>query len=166
MLGKPVTFLLLFDLICGACPVSKAADVLGEERVGNLRIGMPGAEVKKLVGCALRRGPENSWGVDGAYHQIWRCGSCGLQLGMVSEKRGGPKCIGSITLDSPCTLATRQGIRIGSTEQEVQKAYKAWWNREDSQQNGCFVAGSLFGGIMFRFQGGKVREIFLGAAAE
>ena len=119
-----------------------------------------------MAGCTLRRGPENYWSADGAYHQIWRSDSCGLELGMVSEKRGGPKCIWSITLVRPSTLATSRGIRIGSTEREVRKAYKAVWNREDSQRSGCFVAGSIFGGIMFRFEDGKVREIFLGAAAE
>lgn len=74
--------------------------------------------------------------------------------------------IESITLTSPCTLATKQGIRIGSTEQEVRKAYRKDWNREDSASSENFVAGSIYGGIIFQFQDGKVTRIFLGAAAE
>jgi len=40
------------------------------------------------------------------------------------------------------------------------------WNREDSARTGSFVAGSIYGGIIFDFQKGKVSQIFLGAAAE
>ena len=75
-------------------------------------------------------------------------------------------CAYSITLAAPCTLATKRGIRIGSTEQEVKKAYKKDWNKEDSTSSGRFVAGSIYGGIVFEFQNGKVSRIFLGAAAE
>jgi hypothetical protein len=84
---------------------------------------------------------------------------------MVSKKRGGKKVVESIILTAPCALATKQGIRIGSTEQEVKKVYKKDWNREDSSQD-SFVAGSVYGGIIFQFHNGKVNQIFLGAAAE
>ena len=30
----------------------------------------------------------------------------------------------------------------------------------------CFIAGSIFGGVMFNFEKGKVSRIFIGAAAE
>lgn len=33
-------------------------------------------------------------------------------------------------------------------------------------EEGHFIAGSIYGGLMFDFEGGKVRSIFLGAAAE
>jgi hypothetical protein len=85
---------------------------------------------------------------------------------MVSEKRGGKKAIESITLTAPCTLATKRGIRIGSPEKEARKAYKKDWNREDNALSGSFVAGSIYGGIVFQLQNGKVSRIFLGASAE
>jgi hypothetical protein len=85
---------------------------------------------------------------------------------MVSEKRSGTKSVESISLTAPCTMATKRGIRIGSTEQTVRKAYKKDWNREDSICAGEFVGGSIYGGIIFQFKDGKVSRIFLGAAAE
>ena len=51
-------------------------------------------------------------------------------------------------------------------EEEVMKAYKSQWNREDSKHFGGVVAGSIYGGVMFNFKNGKVSRIFLGAAAE
>ena len=170
-IGRPVSGKVLFPIIlslflCGICFAAKGSDLLDSERIGSLRIGLSESDVKLSTSCALQRGPEKLWGADGAYHQTLRCDACGLRLGMVSEKRGGPKHIESITLVAPGTLATSRGIRIGSAEQAVRKAYRAEWNREESKQSGNFVAGSIYGGLLFEFQDGKVIQIFLGAAAE
>ena len=85
---------------------------------------------------------------------------------MVAKKKGGLKSIESITITSPSILQTQRGIRIGSTEAEVIKAYGRFQNAEDSKQGELFVAGSIFGGVMFDFQQGRVSRIFIGAAAE
>ena len=79
----------------------------------------------------------------------------GITLGLVSEKKGGPKSIERITLTSPSPLATSKGIRIGSTEAEVNKAYGRFRNVEDEQAFGGFVVGSVFGGVMFNFDAGQ-----------
>ncbi len=144
---------------------AKGSDLIADERIANLRIGLTESDLKKAIDCTLKRGPENLWGADGMYHQAWQCAECGLDLGMVSEQRGGKKVVESISLTAPCALATKRGIRIGSTEQEVRKAYKKDWNKEDSSQD-SFVAGSVYGGIIFQFRKGKVARIFLGASAE
>ena len=166
MLRKLSASFLLLGFLCGVGFSANAPDLLAEERIGSLRIGLHESDLKKSIDCVLERGPETLWAADGAYHQTWQCPACGLKLGMVSEKRGGMKSIESITLTAPCTMATKRGIRIGSTEQAVRKAYKKDWNKEDSTQSRSFVAGSIYGGIIFQFQDGKVNRIFLGAAAE
>jgi hypothetical protein len=63
-------------------------------------------------------------------------------------------------------VQTEKGIRIGSTEQEVNEAYGRFRNAEESKQGEVFVAGSVFGGLIFTFQQGRVSKIFIGAAAE
>ena len=166
MLRKLSATFVFLGFFCGLGFAATDSDLLAGERIGILRIGLHEADLKKSIDCDLKRGPETLWGADGAYHQTWQCPACGLKLGMVSEKRGGMKSIESITLTVPCTLATKRGIRIGSTEQEVKKAYKKDWNKEDSTQSGSFVAGSIYGGVIFQFQDGKVSRIFFGAAAE
>jgi len=153
-------------VLASACSFALSADEFFEEPIGKLRLGLSEVEVKKAIACARKRGPERLWGADGAYHQKWVYADCGITLGMVSEKKGAPKEVESITVVSPSDLATKSGIRIGSTEHEVRKAYASHWNKEDSTPSKTFVAGSVYGGLMFDFETGKVSRIFLGAAAE
>lgn len=166
MVRKILIPLLLVGFICNLSFAEDEFSLLREEQIGTLWIDLPEREVKKTIHCTLKRGPEKLWGADGAYHQKWEYAGCGITLGMVSEKKGALKSIESITLVSPGNLSTKRGIRIGSTEQEVMEAYRPNWNKEDSKAFGAFVAGSVYGGLMFNFQNGKVSRIFLGAAAE
>jgi hypothetical protein len=139
--------------------------LLKTERIGKLQIGLSEQKVKQKINCTLNREPEQLWEADGAYHQKWKYVDCGITLGMVSAKKGAPKSIESITLNSPSRLSTKRNIQIGSDKKAVMKAYQAEWNRENNRSD-YFVAGSIYGGLIFKFQNGKVSEIFLGAAAE
>jgi hypothetical protein len=139
--------------------------LLKNERIGNLRIGLSEAKIKQAIDCKPKREPEQFWGADGAYHQKWKYANCGITLGMVSAQKGANKSIESITIFHPSRLSTKRGIRIGSTESAVIKAYQAEADRSSSK-SGTFVAGSVYGGLIFQFQNGKVSQIFLGAAAE
>lgn len=98
--------------------------------------------------------------------QEWRFKKLGLQLSLASEKKGGAKSVLSITTEAPCSLATERGIRIGSTSTEVTRAYGDVRDKEQSEPGKTFVAGSIYGGVIFSFTGGKVSQIFIGAAAE
>jgi hypothetical protein len=166
MLKKIFASIILFGFVSSLSFAADGLDLLRTERIGALRIGLSEGEVTKRIHCILKRGPEELWGADGAYHQKWEYVGCGITLGMVSEKKGTPKLVESISLVNPAILRTKRGIRIGSTAQEVMKAYKSQWNREDSKTFGCFVAGSIYGGVLFNFENGKVSRIYLGAAAE
>ena len=151
-----------------AGPVAGAGDefaLLHSERIGDLRDGLPESALKGKIDCQPTRGPEELWGADGAWHQDWVYKDCGIVLGMASGKKGGRKSIESISMSAPSTLSTKQGIKIGSTEAEVRAAYQRDWNKDESGADD-FVAGSLYGGLIFKFEGGKVTSIFLGASAE
>jgi hypothetical protein len=139
--------------------------LLHQERIGDLRIGLSENELNNTIKCPLKLGPEQLWGADGAHHQQWNYAGCGIALGMVSKKNGATKSIESIAVTSPSTLTTKQGIGIGSTAQEVMNAYNHHWNNEESNSE-RFVAGSIYGGLIFNFKNGRVIRIFLGAAAE
>ena len=101
----------------------------------------------------------------GDYVQTWNYPSRGLSFVMAGPKKGGPKTISRLTIKAPCTLASARGIRIGSTEAEVRKAYARDIDKE-STRPGFIVAGSIYGGVMFTLGKGRVTEIFLGAGAE
>jgi hypothetical protein len=166
MAGRIFTIIALLVSLSGLPFAADEFSLLNEERIGDLRIGLSETEVKMAVKCPLKQGAEEFWAADGAYHQEWSGASCGITLGMVSAKKGGPKSVESITVVRPSKLGTKRGIRIGSTALEVMKAYKAHWNEEESKHFGRFVAGSIYGGLMFDIRDGRVSGIFLGAAAE
>jgi hypothetical protein len=156
---------MIFGLSYHTAVAADEFSLLKEEKIGHLKINLPEKEVKTVISCKEKRGADELWDADGAYHQEWAYDDCGITLDMISDKKRGAKKIASITLFAPSTLNTLRGIRMGSSMQEVIKAYKPYWNKEASDAN-QFVAGSIYGGLIFTIEKKKVSRIFLGAAAE
>jgi hypothetical protein len=165
MLKKCFISMIIVGFMCSA---AFAADEFSweKEQIGKLHIGLSETEVRQIIPGKPTRGAEKWWGADGQYHQEWQYPDGRITLGMVSKKKGGLKSIESLTITSPSILQTQRGIRIGSTEAEVVQAYGRVQNVEESRPGEFFVAGSIFGGVMFDFQQGRVSRIFIGAAAE
>ncbi len=139
--------------------------LMKSEALGGLRIDMPAAEVIKLIGTAPKQSKATKWGADGLYHQAWDYPARGISLNMCSESLTGKKTVFTVTIKPPCSFKTTKGISIGSTYDEVMKAYSASIDKESTNKS-TIVAGSIYGGIVFQFKGGKVSEIFIGAGAE
>lgn len=165
MIKQGILCIMLLGLISKPSSADEFA-LLESESLGSLRIGLSDTEVKKIIQCPLKQGTERFSEADGAYHQEWKFTGCGITVGMVSENKNSAQSISYISIKRPNTLKTLRGIGIGSTEQEVMKSYRSDWNKEESQASKSFVAGSLYGGLIFEFNKGKVSSIFLGAAAE
>ncbi|NWJ42591.1 MAG: hypothetical protein HXX12_16635 [Geothrix sp.] len=136
------------------------------ERIGALRIGMPRKDVLHVLAGTPVSGPIELWEADGNYYQLLDFQSLGVKIYLVSPSKSGAQIIASIRITSPCTLATKRGIHLGSSEQDVIKLYKSQQNKEDSELGTSFVAGSVYGGLIFQFSKGKVSQIFLGPASE
>ncbi len=145
--------------------VAAPPDLSIAERLGALRLNLPEAEAKQAINCPMTAGKEQKWEADGSYHQEWHF-ACGVDLGMVSEKKGGKKTVQTIKVSGASTLKTSRGIGLGAGEKDVAKAYAKEWSKEESQMPDLFVAGSIYGGVMFTFKDHRVSEIFVGAAAE
>jgi len=149
---------------------SRAADgeaMLRRESLGELRLGLPEKDVLKLLGKPAKQGALILQGADGTYVQDWHYPARGIDLTMTAgEKKTGAKSVTRFTAKAPNNFGTRQGIRIGSPENAVRKAYAAHVDRDSPAAPGTFVAGSIYGGIIFNFEKGKVSRIFFGAAAE
>jgi len=140
---------------------------MNDEQIGGLRIGMSEKELASSIAGKPIKGKEIFEGATGEYVQAWKYPGLGIELKMGSETKGGAKRVESITLTGPGSLATRAGIQIGSTEEEVIRAYGKYRDRDGGTRKGkSFVAGSIYDGLIFNFRNGKVVEIFLGAAAE
>lgn len=144
-------------------------DLLGNESLGQLRLGLSEHQMRAIVPGEPQKGEDVLWAATDEYGQEWHYPAQGITLQMMSATPGGEKAIGSITITAPSTLKSRRGIAIGSSQADVLQAYgelRAPDAEGFGQPGKIFVAGSIFGGMIFTFSDDKVSEIFLGAAAE
>jgi hypothetical protein len=140
---------------------------LRKEGLGGLHLDQPAKDVIKLLGKPEKEGKLELQEADGNYVQTWSYASKGIDLVMsAGGRKSGAKTVASITARSPCDLATHCGIKIGSPESATRKAYAAYIDRDSPPTPGVFVVASIYGGIIFNFEHGKVSRIFFGAAAE
>ena len=159
--------------LVGLAPATHAADeaaiqaLLRKEGLGALHLDQSEREVIKLLGKPEKEGKLTRQEADATYVQQWEFPSKGLSLLMsAGPKKNGARTIAAITARAPCPFATQRGIKIGDAESAPRKAYAAVADRESPAERGAFVAGSIYGGIIFNFEHGKVSRIFIGAGAE
>ena len=166
----------VFVLLCGVCLAllsetslaQQSPDLLAKENLGGIKIGLSEKQLLSVLGKAtVKKSAQTTLEeATGDYVQTWACADLGLTLRMSSgAKKTGAKSVASLTAVAPCKLRTARDIGIGSSREDVVKAYGAVEDKEASKQE-TFVAGSVYGGIIFSFKNGKVSQIFLGAAAE
>jgi hypothetical protein len=159
--------LMIIFLLMQITPVlAEDTSFLSREAIGDFSLGQSEKELKNNIHCTIKRSPDTLWGADGVYHQTWDCYDAGISFSMVSNQKGGKKTIESITISTPSQLKTKRGIQIGDSEQAVIQAYQNEKDVEASRPNEVFVAGSIYGGLIFQFKNGKVESIFLGSSAE
>lgn len=160
--------------LASAAPVLRAQEMskatqalLAAENLGGLRLDLSERDTLKLLGKPAKQGQLVKQGADGTYVQDWHFPAKGIELTMTTGgTKTGAKKIVSITASAPCTLATKLGLKIGSPESAVRKTYAAHVDRDSPVEPGIFVVGSIYGGMIFHFEKGKVSRIFIGAAAE
>jgi hypothetical protein len=152
-----------------ACDVSQKNDttfeLMNSESFGSLKMSMASGEVVKLLGKPEKQSKAMLQPADGAWHQTWVYMKKGIIIEMSSDSQSGAQQVCSVTLKSPCSLKTKKGIALGASYQEVMKAYTGNIDKEQASKN-AIIAGSVFGGVVFTFTGGKVTRIYLGASAE
>lgn len=153
-------------LLAWVLPLHAGEVQVDQEAFGKLALGQKADEVVALLGKPESKGKDIMWEAIGEWVQEWRYPKQGLRLNMASEKKGGAKTVLMISASRGCEFATKRGVRIGSSEAEVRKAYGAVEDKEASVRGESFVAGSVYGGVIFHFEKGRVTEIFIGAAAE
>jgi hypothetical protein len=149
--------------------VQSADTVFGfmkSESIGSVKIGLNGESLMQILGRPDSMGAIQMSEASGAYIQNWDYNKIGIKFEMESHDSLGSKRVSSIEIASPCTLSTKKGIKIGSTLDEVKKEYGEHQDKENSDEKSSFVAGSIYGGIIFTIEAGKVNKIFIGASAE
>lgn len=140
--------------------------LMDEESLGFLRLYLSNVEVSNELGEPTEKSEAVEWGADGLVHQTWYYRTAGIELDMV-EISGETK-VSSINITAPCKYKTRREIGIGSRRKDVIEAYKNELSKEESNgiEETFIVAGSIYGGVIFKFENDTVSGIFIGSAAE
>jgi len=141
-------------------------ELLKKDGLGKLKIGLDIKQVVDMLGPPFQKTKAQFWGADGGYHSDWIYVSKGIVLNINRipdhpDKKYHLNRVEGIVVESPCKLRTQRNIGIGSTRQEVLKAYQKAIAKP--QEKGRLLAGSYLGGITFTFQDNKVSKIFFGA---
>jgi hypothetical protein len=145
---------------------SNADDLMQLERLGAFKIGGDAARILEILGKPKTKSKTVFSEADGLYRQSWYYPKQGMVFQLAGENKTDKPKIASIRLTRPSKLETDRGIRIGDSYDEVVRAYGRHQDQENSVPFKRLVAGSIYGGLVFSFQNGRVVEIFLGAAAE
>jgi hypothetical protein len=141
------------------------SQLMQKESLGLLKYGMDEKAVTDGLGVAEEKSEAVEWGSDGLIHQSWYYKSKGIELNMV--KKENKFNVFTIKISKPCEYKTKKGIGIGSTKADVQASYEKEINEAENSSDGAsLVAGSIYGGVIFTFEGDAVTDIFIGAAAE
>jgi hypothetical protein len=153
-------------IACVVLPLRAADPFPAGESLGKITLGQKEAALLQLLGKPGSKGKETLWEATGDWVEEWKFPAHGLDVAMASRKKGGAKTVASITATSNCKLATARGIAVGSSLAAVRKAYGEVESKAESRPGESFVAGSIYGGVIFTLKNGKVTGIFIGAAAE
>lgn len=146
--------------------VSVTDNLMQTEGLGELKIDDFAQQVISYLGNPETQSEKVMWGSDGLYHHTWEYPQQGIKLEMVSETEKGTQQVSSITIGEPSQLKTERNIGIGDSYEKVEKVYKQEKDVDNTITCERFVAGSIYEGIIFSFNEGKVSKIFLGSAAE
>jgi hypothetical protein len=164
--GSAIPDSVIAEVTSGAQDSLDEFSFLDSEAIGFLEEGVPQDTVLARLGRPDSLGEDVLWGETGTYVQKWRYTSRGIVLEMESPDSGTSKIVLGITAVAPCSFATARGIGIGATESDVAALYGAVQDKESSEPGRMFVAGSIYGGLVFTFEDSRVSRIFLGAASE
>lgn len=136
-----------------------------EERIGGLSWGLPASEVVALLGEPALRGEiveEDEYLGDNS--QQWEYPELGMWIVMRSDVPGGPQKLDYLKISAPSTLTTTKGIGVGASRKAVLATYGALRDPKDpsGDNDEVFIAGSLDGGVAFRFEDNRVADISVG----
>lgn len=142
---------------------SVGSKLMKNEVLGPVRIGAKSDDVVKALGAPESKPQTSVSEVDAKPHQQWIYLKQAVVLDMLTES--GEQEVAMITVSAPSTLKTRRGIGIGSTKDAVMNAYATEIDPSANDPR-TIVAGTVYGGLIFGLEKGRVTSIVLGAVAE
>ncbi|MEY4588525.1 MAG: hypothetical protein RL497_601 [Pseudomonadota bacterium] len=163
---KRILILCALVMTCTSGPLAAAEFDYGAFHLGKLHYGMPAAQAVGLPGCVFTKNKLATSEVDGAWHQSWDAAGCGVTLGFVAKEKKAALTLDQIEIQAPSQIKTDREVGVGSSEADVRTHYAKDINAEESRPQETIVLGSIYGGVIFDLDKGRVVRIFVGAAAE
>lgn len=131
------------------------------ESLGPLHAGMSDKEIVAALGKPKKKAKPQEEGATGAWVSTWTWSDASAV--MTGDNKTGPTQARNVEVHGASKLATKKGIRIGSTRAEVEKAYPR--SADDKAQPNSYLAGSMYGGLRFALENNRVAAIEIGAFA-
>jgi hypothetical protein len=151
---------------CGADDDACRFKRLGDERLGWMAPGLGVTEIHKQLGRPESVSKKVEEGATGLWVQDWGWPKKGISLVMSAATKDGPQTSQGITVTAPCALASKRGVQIGSSAAKAEALYADTRDPRVSVKGERLTAGSVYGGLFFDFEGGKVSRMYLGVGAE
>ncbi|MGV8828067.1 MAG: hypothetical protein ACWA6U_07055 [Breznakibacter sp.] len=139
-------------------------ELMNSETIGPFCVGLEVAKLIENLGQPGTKMERIMWPGDGEYHQTLVYPDQGLEFDMIGETDQ-MQTVNAISMNAPCKFKTSKGVGIGSCYNHVVQIYKDYVNPSFSSTD-VLVAGSLYGGVIFNFEGGVLQAVFIGAQAE
>jgi len=142
--------------------------ILRIESIGTLSRSHSEAEMITRLGKPEGWGEEIENEIEGGFTIEARYPAKGIVVTLGALEKGDNRVVESIRVTGDSEPGTAGGLRVGSTIEEVRKAYAEYENKAFSpvpapHGNGfTFLAGSAEGGLFFEFKEGRVTSIYLG----
>ena len=144
-------------------PEAEEAYDFTRESLGELSFELDGDGVEGVRGTPSKRSPVAKEEAEGLVVSTWQWPKQGIEIRMAAESKVGPFRVSSMVARAPSRRRTSKGIGLGSTPEAIEEAYGKTLTHVDETS---VVVGSMYGGIHFELEDGKVRSIFIGASAE
>jgi hypothetical protein len=137
-------------------------DLVQRETIGPLRPGATEKLVIGTLGAPTKKQKPILEGATGEFASVWVWSDASII--MVADKDKGPWTARMITISGRPTFETRMHIHVGSTRAEVERAYERSLD-DDGKKKETYLAGSMYGGLLFTFDHDKVVSISIGPFA-
>lgn len=147
-------------------PTDPRSTLTSDESLGDLKLGITAAELGKLLPGGKTKGKREEEGATGEFVQTFVDDKNGVEVLLSSTTATGPQTVRAITVRAPSTRTTKRGIGIGASAEDVKKAYADVLDPEFPPDAESIIAGSVYDGVIFSLEAGKVRSIFMGPGAE
>lgn len=136
------------------------------ETVGPFHEGMNADAVVAAAGEPATKAPFILLEATGEYVSEWAYPDADLVLTLASGTEAGTDAtVWGIDCGASCGHPLPWGLAIGSSRAEVEAVYGEHFDAAATDEH-TFVAGSVYGGSFYRFEGGRVTGIFIGPGAE